>query len=171
MSILIERNNIQLVNTYIIDAPQINSRRRVKLPFNPIVDGGIVKDIKFYPGTDVIAPIPYTAMYPTTMQENGVTYNLPNVFNYNSIMLTLAKKGGDYLFFDRPLSLFIPNYNSVPAPVIGGTRVGTNYRFKCEYDVDFDRSFIRFFTQIAVVFPLIIPLYFEMYPQSGERKR
>jgi hypothetical protein len=157
---LIRVNTDQQVNVYIVSTAQIAGRRRVQIPFDPIVDSGIIKYITYYPNQDYnINGMKYKAMYSYSVNENGTILYTPNDTG-NLIMLTLASKDGGYLFYDMPLNYFIPSW-------------GGNYRIPCFYRVDFDKSFIRYFGDVTVpgLLPLIIPLFFTMWPQNGKDNR
>jgi hypothetical protein len=156
--LLIPRNTKVKVEIFITDIQQVIQRRRVQIPFHPQVDAGRIKQIIFYPCNNYsVGKMKYKRMYASTIQLNGVQYNVPSAVESTQYMLTLARKGGDYLFFDMPLANFIPNW-------------GGNYRIPCDYEVDFDRSFIRLFATTTAI-PAVIPLYFEMYPQDGNNNR
>ena len=167
---LIKVNTSERVVIYIASLEQIKGRRRVQIPFDPIVDSGKIKYINFYPPESFPKPVRttifpssanwYDAMYPQYFPENGNLYPVvPTLFPFyiaQNCMITLAKKGGDYLFRVMPITYFIPNY-------------GGNYRIQCDFDVDFDRSFIRFFSVANLpAIPFVIPLYFEMWEQDGD---
>jgi hypothetical protein len=169
---LIKINTDEQVNLYVVALSMVLGRNRIKVPFDPIVDSGRVKYITFYPNEDEAYPAtinpyainPYygagtnwfSKMYAPEIIENGTAYLIPAAgFQSRGIMLTLAKKGGGYIFFDMPITNFLPNY-------------GGNYRITCDYDVDFDRSFVRYFIVGGNPdYPQVIPLFFTMWPQDG----